>query len=373
MVLAVQVSSCDEHSSMRLTIASANGEYSSLVACLSSAAPQGYASKSFTVRAAAETTVAELKLETKAVCKVATDEQRIIFSGRQLRDCHTLLQCGVSSQATLQLLHRSALAASPVADSAVEPQADVCPRLRGGRADSVGDALGEGCSFVDVDNAASLKRVQLVPYKYKWRVVKPGLNVYGTCRNTACAAHKSGMQTIHALGHVTFVLTHSAVHCPECGTQFQPETCGVYNTSVSPHTLAVVGCAGWVAVGTLTLRCRRSDCSVWPSARSSARAPPASRAPVSTFHAANMCSKLGCVQLSSLLAVACWWQQATPSQMCGSFPQTRSSALRYPASYWGQLSSAFAFCLGAAASCSRVSPGSLVPSCTLEPEPSSSS
>jgi len=58
---------------------------------------------------------------------------------------------------------------------------------------------------------------------FRWRAAIDGLNVEGRCQNQSCSAH--GELVIDRQGMISFALHADHAHCPECRTQFQPETC----------------------------------------------------------------------------------------------------------------------------------------------------
>jgi len=128
---------------------------------------------------------------------IPSDQQRLIYDGKQLEDGRVLAEYAIQQGAILHLVLR----------------------LRGGG--------GDPPIFADMSNSSSLVAVSFSEDAPRWRMVRKGLNVEGICRNRSCAAH--GKMVIDRRGMVAFSLLADKANCPECLYQFQPTTCGFYD------------------------------------------------------------------------------------------------------------------------------------------------
>ena len=143
----------------------------------------------------ASETVGSLKSMIEEQQGTPTDQQRLIFAGKQLEDSRMLYDYNIQEGSMLHMVLR----------------------LRG----------GGPTSFVDVTNNSALQAVNFSFEAPSWRVCKPGLNVEGKCANAACGAFRK--MVIDPKGMVSWSLIADQAHCPRCRKQFQPITCGFFD------------------------------------------------------------------------------------------------------------------------------------------------
>lgn len=156
--------------------------------------------KTLTVNCSTLDTIDTFKSITQDMEGVPTDQQRLIFAGKQLEGNRTLSDYNIQPESTLHLVLR----------------------IRGGHHGPM-----PAIPFVDVSNSSALQAVNFSNEAPSWRVCHPGLNVEGKCANAACHAFRK--MVIDPRGMVSWSLIADQAHCPLCWQQFQPVTCGFFD------------------------------------------------------------------------------------------------------------------------------------------------
>lgn len=98
-----------------------------------------------------------------------------------------------------------------------------------------GCGIYEGINFV-VPSNSSIKKINLGKNALKWRLILPGLNLLGICKNKKCIAYKKEViyttlerSQIPEEGFIFDMLESSnKIKCPMCNKIFLPNTCGFY-------------------------------------------------------------------------------------------------------------------------------------------------
>ena len=141
---------------------------------------------------------------------IPIDQQRLVFSHRQLSNDETLVDSGIRGLSTLHLVLK----------------------LRGGGTRS----------FVDVSNGDSEVVRDWSEEAPKWRLVTKGLGIEGMCCNPKCEAY--GKMVIHNHGYRSFDLMEDQASCPLCNHSIKPEKPGfnrcLYRIRVSSNPLGLM-------------------------------------------------------------------------------------------------------------------------------------
>src|SRR5579872_3619977 len=133
--------------------------------------------------------VDKLKQTIGARLGIDTENQRIIFAGKQLEDGRMLSEYQIQREATLHL----------------------CLKLRGGGFADVGKAIMHTGKFSST-----------AP---KWRKVNDGINIHGICHNIRCEARKQEVICMKGLYDWSI---NDECRCPMCREKIETRTCGFY-------------------------------------------------------------------------------------------------------------------------------------------------
>ena len=125
---------------------------------------------------------------------IPTDQQRLLYTGRQLDQNRMLNEYGIRAHSSLNMVLN----------------------LRGG---------GVGTSFADPDNRTDLRVVTEGP---AWRAIRPGINLEGRCRNSQCQAHNHIVICQLGTGEFDLILDQKKAQCPMCYKQIRVRTAGLY-------------------------------------------------------------------------------------------------------------------------------------------------
>jgi hypothetical protein len=94
-----------------------------------------------------------------------------------------------------------------------------------------GPTKGIGCTsfFADISKGENMSSRKFSKSAPKWRMVCPGLNTEGYCRNSSCSAFNDlVVDSSHSMGR--FDLISDECKCPQCGHVLPVlETCGFYH------------------------------------------------------------------------------------------------------------------------------------------------
>lgn len=126
---------------------------------------------------------------------VPWDQQRLIYSGKQLEKDNTLFDYAVKNGAIIHLVLR----------------------LRGGGCDMM--------SFVDVSNDKIIQDYQFSKTAPDWRCASKGINLEGKCQNHSCEAYCQMVIIGIGIGVFDFVYDQNKSVCPMCKEYVQPLTC----------------------------------------------------------------------------------------------------------------------------------------------------
>lgn len=133
--------------------------------------------------------IESVKAKIQDIVGVPPNEQRLIFSGKQLEGLCTLQDYNVVDQATLHL----------------------CLKLRGGDQSLL--------RFVDV-TSDKIETVAVSKTGPNWRIFDKGLTMEGLCRNAQCTAKDK--KVLSRKGYCTYNLQKSVSECPMCHQPIVP-------------------------------------------------------------------------------------------------------------------------------------------------------
>ncbi|KAA6377357.1 MAG: putative Polyubiquitin, partial [Streblomastix strix] len=131
-------------------------------------------------------TVDNLKLNIQEKTKIFSDKQRLVISGKQLEDGHTISEYDIKHGSTV----------------------DLELRLPGG----VGPTPSK--QFVNVTGNQTLKVIRSDSTAAKWRQAEAGLSIEGLCQNEQCEAF--GKMVIFKAGFTDFDSISDEATCPIC-------------------------------------------------------------------------------------------------------------------------------------------------------------
>ncbi|KAA6389595.1 MAG: putative ubiquitin 4 [Streblomastix strix] len=149
--------------------------------------------KAFAVNIDNEEPVLELKKKITQKLGIETNEQRLIFAGKELEDEKDLQEYDIQTNSTVQLELR----------------------LIGGLPPK---------RFVNVEGTDSLIRAAYSEKAAEWLFPLPGLTILGECKSIICKA--KGKEVLFNAGFTDFDLQLSQAFCPQCKNDIQPITPG---------------------------------------------------------------------------------------------------------------------------------------------------
>ena len=161
---------------------------------------KGLSGRIFTILVPLSASILDVKILIQDIDGTPLDEQRLIFSGMQLENGHSLSDYKVKLESTLHLV--------------------LC--LRGG-------ASVPGVRFTDVTDGKGPEEMQWSDEAPDWRIAYPGLCIEGECANRTCEAY--GHMVIMNKGWTEFDLINDShlCKCPICKERVVPITCGFNN------------------------------------------------------------------------------------------------------------------------------------------------
>lgn len=151
-------------------------------------------------------TIQTLKDKIQEQHKILSDQQRLIFAGKQLEDSKTIEHYNIIQSSVLHLVFR----------------------LWGG---------GGMEQFACLDEDG-----QELEFSYEapeWRSVLDGLSIFGICYNKNCKAYS--YEVVHSRGFNDFELSYhkAEITCPICSENIMPVSCGFYNCEWSCTSLSI--------------------------------------------------------------------------------------------------------------------------------------
>ncbi|CAG8599255.1 16793_t:CDS:2 [Dentiscutata erythropus] len=146
--------------------------------------------------------IEDVKKEMYNKVHIPSDSQRLIFSGRQLEDVHSVSDYKIQKGSTLHLN----------------------ARLCGGYSTPV-----MANYFQDLTKPPVLKKFSIIAPR--WRCATVGLNLEGYCKNNECEAFNKGRVVIMwGYQDFNFFNDEHKSQCPICKKYVTPITCGFTNT-----------------------------------------------------------------------------------------------------------------------------------------------
>lgn len=146
-------------------------------------------------------TMNEIKEKIRDREGIPTDQQRIIFAGKQLETQYKCEFYNIHRESTIHLVLR----------------------LRGGGCDPIGQ------SFVDITNESKAKTLHFSQTAPNWRICTKGLNLEGICKNKSCEAYNQWVIIQKGIGTYDMIFDEHLNRCPICYNYVESKKCAFSN------------------------------------------------------------------------------------------------------------------------------------------------